>query len=243
MNIYTCTAVCAHAYTYRHVHMCTVYTCMCTHTAISMHMRAYTHACTHMRTHTDTAPSSPGTRAVSCLGLLWAFLDHLLCSRVLQGPLVSSPWSLQSGSGETWPSQSKQAQLEPGAQTLPCRLQGGSRAWTPSQQDHWRAAHLLQLTGHTLPLGSWVPATCHLRSPNHCLAVMSFLPKHHCGKLQGSHGVDYVAIPTEGQIDSSQLPPVSTHNTMINTTPVVVPEDEVAELQQGQDQSKAPEWE
>lgn len=72
---------------------------------------------------------------------------------------------------------------------------------------------------------------------------MSFLPKHHCGKLQGSHGVDYVAIPTEGQIDSSQLPPVSTHNTMINTTPVVVPEDEVAELQQGQDQSKAPEWE
>lgn len=215
-----------HVYTCAHIHIWT-HTCMPAHT------------CTHTQAPLPPLPAPGLSPAWGCFGLSWTICSALVSSR--------ARWCLRHGLCSLAVGRPGLHRASPaGALSPSSALQAAgwvTRAWTPSQQGHWRAAHLLQLTGHTLPLGSWVPAKCHLRSPNHCLAVVSFLPKHDCGKLQGSHGVDYVAIPTEGQIDSSQLSPVSTHNTVINTTPVVVPEDEVAELQQGQGQSKAPEWE
>lgn len=41
--------------------------------------------------------------------------------------------------------------------------------------------------------------------PSDCLAMVSFPPRDHSGKLQGLCGVDYIAIPIEGQRDSSHV--------------------------------------
>lgn len=66
--------------------------------------------------------------------------------------------------------------------------------------------------------------------PSDCLATVSFPPKDHSGKLQGLHSVDYIAMPTEGQIDSSHVLSQYPQHRVITTTPWWFPEDEVVKL-------------
>lgn len=162
---------------------------------VFMHMHVYT----HMHSHTGTALSSPCLELLSGLSLI-----ILLCSCVHQGPLAPSSWSLQSGIWQTWPSKASEPclNLEPKLCLPACRA--GHRPG-PANRRHcvcglsapapW--AHLCPR-----PLG---PGHKPHKIPSDCLAMVSFLPKDHSGELQGLHSVDYIAVPTEGQTNSSHV--------------------------------------